>query len=166
MDAISTSCLNPDGLSFKRGTIVFYWGTSFFDTAVQVGEGGGPTHVVVALGDGSAICAWAGGGGMPQGVMNKWQDYPPVRTQFSRIEARPAPVQTEVLKAYLGRPYDFPGLVAAFLARWFGIKIGGPPQAFTCSSLIAWVWPRDWGMAPRDVTPNDVWLAATVADPK
>ena len=63
-------------LMAARGTICCYHSNYPADILIRLGSGGFYSHVAVANGDGSAICAWQGGGGMASGVINNFESDP------------------------------------------------------------------------------------------
>jgi cell wall-associated NlpC family hydrolase len=154
-----------DGTKFKRGSVVFYHSNYPGDILIRLGSGSYFSHVAVAQGDGSAVCAWQGGAGMPSGVINVFQDY---NATFD-IEARTFPGDAEALlkemNAQLGKPYDYCGLLANPIWNIFRVKdAGGVPDAFHCSSLVAYAWSelaplpaRIAGKPFRAITPQDVY---------
>ena len=167
-----------------RGALVFYHGETLADHIIDGWErmtehGGGRywSHVAIAKGDGTAICAWAGGGGIPRGVTDKFLDhYVDPKPGWQTYGAMPqslAPNAGGVLdlynaaRWYLGDPYDYIGLLADPLWDAFKFKMpGGPPRRFTCSSLVGYLlmssaWGYRWNKPVRALTPDDIYRAVT-----
>lgn len=164
MDAESQALF--DGSKFARGTIVFYHSNFPGDILIRLGSGSFFSHVAVAQGDGSAVCAWQGGAGMPSGVIDVFQDYNP---NGFIIEARKFAGDSEKLlsemRAQLGKPYDYAGLLSNPIGNIFHLPIGGGvPDKFHCGSLVAYAWskvpfpvPDRIGKKPfRAITPQDL----------
>lgn len=170
----------------SRGDIVFYRGNSLADDVIAgweqvaermaqtIGKRTYWTHVAIAKGGGSAICAWAGGGGMKSGVIANYMDryQNPKPGQVTRV-LTPLPKRGVDLYAdalsFVGRPYDFVGLASDPLWDLFRYRMncGGPPESFTCSSLVGFLLMRYghlWAPKPvRALTPDDIFEAVSAA---
>lgn len=143
-----------------KGTLCFYHANYLGDIIIRLGSGAYYSHVAVANGDGSAICAWQGGGGMKSGVITNYADTSPM------CEHIPFPGDVDkfliALHMQLGKPYDYLGWFANPLHTILGFDVGGGvPNTFHCSSLVAYCWTaatgRDWGKPPRAVSPQDIY---------
>ena len=158
MDKMTQSLLVDN--KFVRGAIVLYADPS--DVLIRIGERGYWSHVAVSLGTGKAICSFFPMGG----VTDKYD----ANQQFD-LCARMYPGDVEAfiarLQSHVGKPYDMPvGWLAAFAWKWLRVRVGGgPPAAFTCSSLLAYCWGPSvvagWlspfgGVPVRATTPQDV----------
>jgi hypothetical protein len=146
-----------------KGTLCFYHSNYPADIIIRMGSGAYYSHVAVANGNGSAICAWAGGGGMASGVIDTYAD------SSLMCEHIPFPGDVDkfliVLHMQLGKPYDFVGWVSDPIRNIFGVNVGGGvPDRFHCASLVAYCWTavtgKDWGKPFRAVTPQDVYNAS------
>lgn len=145
-----------------RGTIVVYHADYAVDLAIRVLSGSYWSHVAVARGDGSAICAWAGSGGMRRGVIGDFADFAPWPALYRRLEPKGVDVENLIatLTAQIGKPYDYLGLIADPIENVFHIKMGGgPPKAFHCSGLVSWALAQQgfhWMKPLRAITPDDI----------
>lgn len=167
MDAITKSLMTSDG-HFPRGAFVFYHADYPADVVIRLGSGAYFSHVAIANGDGSAICAWAGGGGLRSGVIPGYVD---VGAPGGVVEARMVkwlkPFEIENLMKFLdqqiGKPYDYLGWLGSPLQR-LGLRMnGGVPDSYHCASLAAAAINDTCGIlmgvhrSLRSYSPQDVW---------